>query len=101
MQIRCPHCHNPVEVVNGDPSGDVSCPACGSCFNLAKDLDTVADDGTLGMIGHYQLLKSLGRGAFSEVLKARDTKLENYSEGKAHRSRRRVQLSKPPAAIRR
>ena len=25
MQIRCPHCHNPIDVVNDDPSGDVSC----------------------------------------------------------------------------
>lgn len=34
LKIRCPHCHNPVELVNDDPSGDVSCPSCGSCFNL-------------------------------------------------------------------
>ena len=37
-QIRCPHCHNPIDVVNDDPSGDVSCPSCGSYFNL--DLPT-------------------------------------------------------------
>lgn len=36
LKIRCPHCHNPVELVNDDPSGDVSCPSCGSCFNLCS-----------------------------------------------------------------
>ena len=34
MQIRCPHCHQPIELVDDDPSGDVTCSSCGSRFNL-------------------------------------------------------------------
>ena len=74
MQMRCPHCHNPVEIVNGDPSEDVSCPSCGSCFNLAKDVDTVI--GESRMVGHFRLLNRVGQGAFGEVWKAVDSTLD-------------------------
>jgi eukaryotic-like serine/threonine-protein kinase len=74
MQMRCPHCHNPVEIVDNDPSGDVSCPSCGSCFNLAKDVDTVI--GESRMVGHFRLLNRVGQGAFGEVWKALDSTLD-------------------------
>jgi DNA-directed RNA polymerase subunit M/transcription elongation factor TFIIS len=42
MQIRCPHCQNPIEVVQDDETFDYDCPSCGSSFNLAEDIKTVS-----------------------------------------------------------
>jgi len=54
LQIRCPHCHQPIEVIDDDPSGDVMCSSCGSSFNLARDFETISDDGSqTRMLGHY------------------------------------------------
>ena len=77
MQIRCPHCHQPIELVNEDPSGDMSCESCGSAFNLAADSETVGDDGSYSRsIAHFTLVKPLGQGAFGSVWEARDTELD-------------------------
>ena len=77
MQIRCPHCHQPIELVGDDPSGDMTCESCGSGFNLASDSQTVADDGShVKTIGHFKLVDRLGQGAFGSVWKALDTELD-------------------------
>ena len=77
MQIRCPHCHQPIELVDDDPSGDMTCESCGSGFNLASDSQTVADDGSHAKtIGHFKLVDRLGQGAFGSVWKALDTELD-------------------------
>jgi len=77
LQIRCPHCHHPIELVNDDPSGDMSCESCGSAFNLAADTETVGDDGShVRSIAHFTLVKPLGQGAFGSVWEARDTELD-------------------------
>ena len=33
MHITCPHCHNPIEIVEIKPREEIACPACGSSFH--------------------------------------------------------------------
>ena len=76
MQIRCPHCHQPIELVADDPSGDMMCGSCGSGFNLANEA-TVHDDGSHAKtIAHFTLVDCLGQGAFGSVWKALDKELD-------------------------
>jgi len=76
MHIRCPQCHNPIEVVDADPLTDISCPSCGSNFNLIAGETAPYAPGAVRTIGHFELLESVGDGHFGTVWKARDTKLD-------------------------
>ena len=76
MQIRCPHCQNPIEVVQDDESFDYDCPSCGSSFNLAADIETANQAGDEATIAHFRLTERLGIGQYGSVWKARDTELD-------------------------
>ena len=77
MQIRCPHCQNPIEVVQDDSLMDVDCPSWGSCFNLASDGETMTHEATgMRLIAHFELVEQIGIGTFGVVWKARDTELD-------------------------
>ena len=77
MQIRCPHCHERVEVVEDDPLTDISCPSCGSSFHLISgDTTQTHDVGGTRTIGHFELIERLGQGQMGSVWKSHDTELD-------------------------
>ena len=77
MHVRCPHCQNPIELVEQSEFSDVACPSCGSNFNLLVDVETIAHAGsTEQTIGHFHLIEQVGVGAFGSVWKARDKELD-------------------------
>lgn len=77
MQVRCPHCHNPLEILDEASLADIECPSCGSSFDLLRDSSTVSyKPGKHEQIAHFELIDRLGMGAFGTVWKARDTQLD-------------------------
>ncbi|MCA9211436.1 MAG: protein kinase [Planctomycetales bacterium] len=76
LHIRCPHCQNPVELVDESSLSEVVCPSCGSQFSLVDDSERTYHARTDQTIGHFQLLDKVGMGAFGSVWSARDTELD-------------------------
>jgi WD40 repeat protein/tRNA A-37 threonylcarbamoyl transferase component Bud32 len=76
MHIRCPHCHQAIEVVENDPLREVCCPTCGSAFNLIGGERSTTLPVETRTLGHFELLEQIGFGHFGSVWKARDTELD-------------------------
>lgn len=75
MFLRCPHCQNQVELANA-AGGVITCAGCGSTFELDVPSTAAYDAFTNKRIGKFEIIGTLGQGAFGIVLKARDTELD-------------------------
>ena len=78
MHVRCPHCQNPIELVDDDASlQEISCSSCGSSFNLIGHRETAAYPEARGRtLGHFELTRKLGTGSYGSVWKGHDSKLD-------------------------
>lgn len=77
MHVRCPHCHNPIEIVHDRELDEISCPSCGSGFSLIRDLETITYKGDdTRNIAQFELIEKVGAGAFGSVWKAGDNELQ-------------------------
>ena len=65
MHVRCPHCHNPIEIVDDSSFKEIPCSTCGSSFSLVDDAEsTETFHGVVRTIAHFELIEQLGVGAF-------------------------------------
>ena len=76
LHVRCPHCHNPIELVPDAPLEDIECPSCGSHFSLVDESQETRESPAVTKIGQFDLVDRIGMGAFGTVWKARDTVLD-------------------------
>jgi transposase/tRNA A-37 threonylcarbamoyl transferase component Bud32 len=76
MHILCPHCRNPIEVVKLTPHQEVVCASCGSSVRLDTDSTTGWERHEGQHVGRFEVLETVGQGAFGTVYKARDADLD-------------------------
>jgi serine/threonine-protein kinase len=73
LRIRCPHCHNPLQLAD-ERRDQVLCPGCGSSFRIQDGRATTAEVAM--QLGKFRLLERVGGGAFADVWRAYDTELK-------------------------
>ncbi|MGC8641562.1 MAG: protein kinase domain-containing protein [Isosphaeraceae bacterium] len=71
LSLRCPLCHQLVEVAVDAGLRDTACTACGGRFSLIDDAGDVA-----ATLGRFDLLEAIGQGRFGNVWKAHDRELD-------------------------
>jgi tetratricopeptide (TPR) repeat protein/tRNA A-37 threonylcarbamoyl transferase component Bud32 len=74
VQVRCPHCQNPIQIADERPE-DILCPACGSSFRI-REARLTETAQPMQPLGKFQILNRVGVGAFGAVWRARDTELD-------------------------
>lgn len=91
-EIRCPNCR---QFLPGDAiakSARVICPTCGQAIEIAADRAMPGGQPVrpLTRMGRYELLESLGAGAFGAVWRARDVELDREVAIKVPRPGREI-----------
>ena len=76
LQVRCPHCHNVIEVSIDSSLWELACESCDGSFNIALKRDGLGHLGRIEALGNFELMQRLGVGGFGTVWKARDKTLD-------------------------
>jgi WD40 repeat protein len=76
MHILCPHCSNPIELVRITPREEILCPSCGSGFRLETDSTSAWTPRSGQKLGRFEVLGTVGQGAFGTVYRAHDPELD-------------------------
>jgi WD40 repeat protein/tRNA A-37 threonylcarbamoyl transferase component Bud32 len=85
MHIVCPHCRNLIELVRFTHE-EILCPSCGSSFRLEGSSTTGQAPRAGQKIGKFEIIETIGVGAFGTVYKARDPELDRIVAVKVPRS---------------
>jgi WD40 repeat protein/serine/threonine protein kinase len=88
LSIGCPHCNNRIEPEKEPlPNQEIHCPSCGSSFQLeSNDTQVWSPEPSGRKLGRFELLETVGTGAFGTVYKARDVELHRVVAIKAPRA---------------
>ena len=76
VQVRCPQCNAPIELSEGTEFSAIACTSCGCSFSLLGEETLTHHAAEVKTVGHFELVDSLGTGAFATVWKARDMELD-------------------------
>ena len=83
--VRCPHCHDRLELSDAAPFSENYCPGCGNRFDFIGNAPP--DETQSGkIIAHFELLERVGIGQYGTVWKARDFELDRNVAVKIPRS---------------